>query len=73
MISPTDDPTHPCHDGIPPGERCLFRYSDGTSIELRPRDLTAETYLVLQCEDARGVRYGLTFTLPPADDMPRCG
>ncbi len=73
VVSPTDDPTHPCHGGIPPGERCFFRYSDGTHLELRPRDLTVETYLVLQCEDATGGKYGLTFTLPPADRLPRCG
>jgi len=72
VLSPTDDTMHPCHDGIPPGERCLFRYSDGTYLELWPRDLTVETYLVLQCEDATGARYGLTFTLPPADGMTRC-
>jgi hypothetical protein len=73
VVSPADDPAHPCHDGIPPGEGCLFRYSDGTQLELRPSDLTVETYLVLQCEDATGGKYGLTFTLPPAERMPRCG
>ena len=71
--SPLADPAHPCHDGILPGQTCLLGYSDDTHLELRPRDLTRETYLVLYFKDETGEEYGVTFTLPPANRLPECG
>ena len=71
--NPLADPAHPCHDGILPGQTCLLGYSDDTHLELRPRDLTRETYLVLYSEDETGEEYGVTFTLPPANRLPECG
>jgi hypothetical protein len=70
--SPLADPAHPCHNGIQPGEVCLFRHLSQTHVELRTRGVDRETYLVVYGEDAMGEEYGVTFTLPPADEMPEC-
>lgn len=70
--SPLGNQTHPYYAGIPPQRESVFRYSDSTHLDLRPYDLTRETYLVLRFEDAAGVEYGVTFALPPANRIPEC-